>query len=208
MGIELITKYFPSLTEKQLEQFGMLQSLYEDWNSKINVVSRKDIDQLMLHHVLHSMAIAKFVNFRPGTRIVDVGTGGGFPGIPLAIMFPDADFTLVDSIGKKIKVVCGVAESLGLSNVRAMQTRSEELKEQFDFITSRGVTTLPEFVRMTRHLVSKKCLNSIGNGVLYLKGGDLKAELAPFGRNVMEVDIKSYFDEEFFDEKKVVYIEI
>ncbi len=206
--ISLITNYFPSLSDHQKEQFSMLQPLYEEWNAKINVVSRKDIDALMLHHVLHSLAIAKFIRFKDGTRIADIGTGGGFPGIPLAIMFPNAHFTLVDSIGKKIKVVEAVAEALSLKNVRPLKSRSEELHEKFDFITSRGVTTLPEFVAQTRHLIDKKCSNALPNGILYLKGGDLSGELKPFGHSAESFDIINYFEDPFFEEKKIVHIMI
>ena len=206
--IELITNYFTDLTYEQKNQFGQLQALYEDWNSKINVISRKDIDQLMLHHVLHSLAIAKLLRFRPETSIVDVGTGGGFPGIPLAIMFPEVRFTLIDSIGKKIKVVEAVANALGLDNVTAMQMRSEELKEKFDFVVSRAVTTLPEFVKMTRHLVSNKPKNSLGNGIIYLKGGDVSGEIKPYKSNALVEDISNYFKEEYFVGKKVIHLDL
>lgn len=208
--MSIVENYFHDLTPRQKEQFDMLQPLYEDWNSKINLISRKDIGELMTHHVLHALAIAKYTRFTPGTRIADIGTGGGFPGIPLAIMFPECDFTLVDSIGKKIMVVQEVAKSLGLTNVTAVKSRSEELKGEFDFVTGRGVTRLPEFVQQTRHLVSRKQQNAIMNGILYLKGGDLSGELRPFKNVSQSCDIAPYFpDVEYFKEdKRVVYIEI
>ena len=208
--MSIVETYFRDLTEKQKEQYDMLQPLYDDWNSKINVISRKDIGQLMTHHVLHALAIAKYTRFTPGTRIADIGTGGGFPGIPLAIMFPDCEFTLVDSIGKKIKVVEEVAKSLGLTNVTAIKSRSEELKGEFDFVTGRGVTKLPEFVQQTRHLISRKQRNAVMNGILYLKGGDISTELQPFRKTGAWCDIATYFPgiEYFEEDKKVVYIEI
>ena len=208
--MSIVETYFRDLTEKQKEQYDMLQPLYDDWNSKINVISRKDIGQLMTHHVLHALAIAKYTRFTPGTRIADIGTGGGFPGIPLAIMFPDCEFTLVDSIGKKIKVVEEVSKSLGLTNVTAIKSRSEELKGEFDFVTGRGVTKLPEFVQQTRHLMSRKQRNAVMNGILYLKGGDISTELQPFRKTGAWCDIATYFHgiEYFEEDKKVVYIEI
>ena len=206
---ELIEKYFKDLSDRQKEMFDALQSLYEDWNSKINVVSRKDIDQLMLHHVLHSLAIAKFMKFRPGTEVIDVGTGGGFPGIPLAIMYPDARFTLIDSIGKKIKVVEGVATSLGLDNVEWRQARSEEVRgKKYDYVVCRAVTAMPDFVKMTRHLVGGECKNALPNGIVCLKGGDLREEVKSFGRAVTICDVSDYFDEEYFEGKHIVHLSL
>ncbi|MBP5365349.1 MAG: 16S rRNA (guanine(527)-N(7))-methyltransferase RsmG [Bacteroidales bacterium] len=204
-----IEEIFKSLTDKQIQQFGQLPELYADWNSKINVISRKDIEQLPTRHVLHSLAIAKYcVTFAPGTRIIDVGTGGGFPGIPLAIMFPDVQFTLIDSIGKKIKVVEGVASQLGLTNVEARQARSEQERGQYDFVVSRAVTAFPDFVKMTRHLVAKTNRNAIHNGILYLKGGDFESEIAKFGNNVLVTDLTEYFDDEFFETKKLIHLSL
>jgi 16S rRNA (guanine527-N7)-methyltransferase len=206
--MDIINKYFPSLTDAQRELFAQLPALYADWNSKINVISRKDMDNFMERHVLHSLAIAKYTSFVNGTRIVDVGCGGGFPGIPLAIMFPDVEFLMVDSIGKKIKVVQGVAEALGLKNVRAVQSRSEQIKESFDFVVSRAVTAFPDFVKMTRHLVDQRLINAIPNGILYLKGGDFHAEVAPFGASALVYDLESYFEEEFFETKRIIHLAI
>lgn len=204
--MELINKYFPNITDEQKALFARLPELYADWNSKINVISRKDMDNFMERHVLHSLAIAKYTSFVDGTRIVDVGCGGGFPGIPLAIMFPNVNFLMVDSIGKKIKVVQGVAEALGLKNVTAVHSRSEQIKEKFDFIISRAVTAFPDFVKMTRHLVSNKMFNAIPNGILYLKGGDFHGEVAPFGASVLVYDLEAYFEEEFFETKRIIHL--
>lgn len=204
--MELILKYFPNLDEIRIRQFSEMEALYLDWNSKINVISRKDMDSFYLHHVLHSLAIARFITFTPNTKIIDIGTGGGFPGIPLAIFFPQVEFTLLDSIGKKIKVVSEVAISLGLKNVTAIQSRSEDFKGKFDFVVSRAVTTLPEFVKQTRHLVSVKQQNAITNGILYLKGGDLSAEIAPFKKMVSLTELNNYFEEPFFDTKKLLHL--
>lgn len=204
--MELINKYFPNITDEQKALFARLPELYADWNSKINVISRKDMDNFMERHVLHSLAIAKYTSFVDGTRIVDVGCGGGFPGIPLAIMFPNVNFLMVDSIGKKIKVVQGVAEALGLKNVTAVHSRSEQIKEKFDFIISRAVTAFPDFVKMTRHLVSNKMFNAIPNGILYLKGGDFHGEVASFGASVLVYDLEAYFEEEFFETKKIIHL--
>lgn len=204
----IVEKYFPDLTDRQRELFAQLPGLYAEWNSKINVVSRKDIEQLMERHVLHSLAIAKYTHFVAGTRIIDVGTGGGFPGIPLAIMFPECEFLLVDSIGKKIRVVEEVAKALGLTNVRAKQSRSEEIKEKFDFVVSRAVTAFPDFVKFTRHLIDHQCKNSVMNGILYLKGGDFEQEVAPFGKSALVYDLGAYFDEEFFETKKIIHLVI
>lgn len=200
-----ILKYFPDLTEKQIEQFTQLEALYTDWNEKINVISRKDIDELYLRHVLHSLAIAKVMQFKPGSNVLDVGTGGGFPGIPLAILFPEVEFYLVDSIQKKILVVNEVAEAIGLTNLKAEAMRAEKIKIQFDFIVSRAVTQMPRFVAWVRNKIKKKNSNPLPNGILYLKGGDLSEELKEFPKSV-QYPISDYFDEEFFDTKKVVYL--
>ena len=185
-----------------------MPALYEDWNSKINVISRKDMDNFVEHHVLHSLAIAKVIKFKTMADILDVGTGGGFPGIPLAIMFPDANFCLVDSIGKKIKVVQSVVEQLGLTNVRAEQTRAEQVKGDFDFVVSRAVTDLPQFMSWIRNKISGTQYHRLHNGVLYLKGGALKDELAPLGKHVHVYDIADFFEEEYFETKKVIHIPI
>ncbi len=204
--MEKILKYFSGLSDKQIESFEKLQPLYADWNAKINVISRKDIDELYERHVLHSLAIARFIRFTNGTKVLDVGTGGGFPGIPLAIMFPEVSFHLVDSIGKKIKVVNSVAESLGLNNVVAQQVRAEQLTQKYDFIVSRAVTKLPDFVGWVQKNVSVKQQNAIPNGILYLKGGSLEAETRPFRRKVQVQELSGWFDEEFFETKKLVYL--
>ena len=204
--MDIIQKYFPELTEEQIARLKQLQPLYAEWNAQINVISRKDFSEFYERHVLHSLAIAKFIRFKPQTKILDVGTGGGFPGIPLAILFPEVQFHLVDSIGKKIKVVNGVADSLGLKNVVAEQIRAEQLKERYDFIVSRAVTRLPEFVKWIRKNVSRKQKNAILNGIIYLKGGDLTEEIKPFKRNIFIQNLSEYFDEEFFETKKVVHL--
>jgi 16S rRNA (guanine527-N7)-methyltransferase len=201
-----IQKYFPNLTSFQIERFEQLKPLYTEWNAQINVISRKDFSEFYERHVLHSLAIAKFMRFKPGTRVLDVGTGGGFPGIPLSIMFPKVQFHLVDSIGKKIKVVNGVADSLGLINVKAEQIRAEQLKLKYDFVVSRAVTRLPEFVKWIQKNISKKQKNAIPNGIIYLKGGDLTEEIKPFKKNIFVQDLSEYFDEEFFDTKKIVHL--
>jgi 16S rRNA (guanine527-N7)-methyltransferase len=206
--VEAILKYFTELTAEQIEKFEMIDALYQDWNSKINVISRQDIDELYLKHVLHSLAIAKFIRFSSGTRVVDVGCGGGFPGIPLAIMFPETHFLLVDSIGKKIKVVNEVASALQLKNVTAIQERAENLLHKFDFVVSRAVTAFPEFVKLTRNLVSKININAIPNGIIYLKGGDFDPEIESFKKIIEITDITSYFDEPFFETKKIIYLPI
>ena len=205
-NITIITKYFPNLTEIQLQQFGALQNLYEHWNLQINVISRKDIDLLYERHVLHSLGIAKVMNFKPKTAIMDVGCGGGFPGIPLAILFPESNFYLVDSIGKKIKVVNEVATALGLKNVRAEQKRAEEVKEKFEFVISRAVTESSIFYRWVQNKISKKQFNNLPNGILFLKGGDLIEEFQEFKKRVVFYELKDYFTEEFFQTKKVVYL--
>lgn len=203
---EIISKYFPNLTEKQKEQFGKLDELYRFWNAQINVISRKDIDMLYIHHVLHSLAIAKVIRFRPDETVMDVGTGGGFPGIPLAILFPETRFHLVDSIGKKIKVVNGVASALGLTNLRASHARAEQVDERFDFIISRAVTQLKEFYPWVRKKFNQDSKNELPNGVLYLKGGDLTQEFRESGlKKIQQFPISEHFTEEFFDTKYVIY---
>lgn len=203
--MELLLKYFPELTETQIEKFSRLYNLYFDWNQKINVVSRKDIEELYLRHVLHSLGIAKVISFKPNTRIMDVGTGGGFPGIPLAILFPECHFHLVDSIGKKIKVVDAVKEDLKLENVIASNLRAEAVKGDFDFIVSRAVTKMEVFSGWVKNKITKKSTHELKNGILYLKGGDLTAELASFHKATI-YNLNSYFEENFFDTKKVVHI--
>ena len=203
--MDLIQKYFPSLSEAQLDQFHKLDALYQDWNLKINVVSRKDIDELYLRHVLHSLAIAKVQPFLAGSRILDVGTGGGFPGIPLAILFPETNFHLVDSIGKKIKVVEEVVAGLELTNVKASHTRVEEIDDQYDFMVSRAVAQMETFVRWVKGKVAKKSHHPLKNGILYLKGGDLTEELANFPKATV-YPIADYFEEDFYATKSVVHL--
>ena len=205
MKADIIFKYFPDLTEEQKEQFSRLEHLYEDWNLKINVVSRKDIDKLYLRHILHSLGIAKIHQFKSDTTVLDVGTGGGFPGIPLAILFPETNFSLVDAIGKKIKVVQEVVEGLGITNITAKHTRVEDIDEQFDFIVSRAVATMPTFVHWVKGRIKKNSLSDIRNGILYLKGGDLEEELQTY-KTVQIYDLSTYFEEDFFKTKKVVYL--
>ena len=203
--MEEILKQFPNLTENQILQFQKLQGLYEDWNAKINVISRKDIDELYTRHVLHSLGIAKIIDFRPGSKIMDVGTGGGFPGIPLAILFPEVDFYLIDVIAKKIKVVNEVAAGLGLKNVKAEQKRAELVKQEFDFIVSRAVTNMPDFVKWVDDKVAKKQTHELANGILYLKGGDLTEELKDFPK-ATQYNLSDFFSDEFFETKKVVHL--
>ena len=203
--MEAILKQFPDLSENQILQFQKLQSLYEDWNSKINVISRKDIDELYTRHVLHSLGIAKIMEFRPGSKIMDVGTGGGFPGIPLAILFPEVDFYLIDVIAKKIRVVNEVAAGLGLKNVKAEQKRAELVKQEFDFIVSRAVTNMPDFVKWVDDKVAKKQNHELANGILYLKGGDLTEELKDFPK-ATQYNLSDFFSDEFFETKKVVHL--
>lgn len=205
--MKILKKYFTNLSELQISQFEKLEELYKDWNSKINVISRKDIDELYLRHVLHSLGIAKVQSFQPGSKVLDVGTGGGFPGIPLAILFPETEFYLVDSIGKKIKVVQGVAEALELKNVKAEHIRAEKVKGEFDFIVSRAVTQMPDFVKWVRKKVAKKQQHDLRNGILYLKGGDLTEELSLF-TSAKLYNLPDYFDEDFFETKKVVHLPI
>jgi len=201
----LIQKYFSNLTAIQLKQFEALQGLYEDWNSKINVISRKDIEALYLRHVLHSLSIAKLIQFQAGSKILDIGTGGGFPGVPLAILFPDVTFHLVDSINKKLKVVNGVAESLGLENIYTTHSRAESIEGQYDFIVSRAVTTMPDFVGWVKNRVAKKSVHPIKNGILYLKGGDLTQELKIYSKATL-YDLNAFFEEDFFETKKIVHL--
>jgi 16S rRNA (guanine527-N7)-methyltransferase len=205
-GTQLILSYFPNLSETQIGQFEKLQSLYEDWNSKINVISRKDMDQFYIHHVLHSLGIAKVMAFEPGTKVLDIGTGGGFPGIPLAILFPDAHFHLVDSIGKKIGVVKDVAKQLKLSNVEAQQARAEELVRKYDFVISRAVTQMVNFYPWVKNKIKKEDFNEFQNGILYLKGGDVDEEMEALDKSYVVYHLEDYFKEDFFQTKKVVYM--
>ncbi|WP_339882587.1 16S rRNA (guanine(527)-N(7))-methyltransferase RsmG [Polaribacter vadi] len=203
--MDIIQKYFKNLTETQIAQFSKLQELYQDWNLKINVVSRKDIDELYLRHVLHSLGIAKVISFKNGSNVLDVGTGGGFPGIPLAILFPETQFHLVDSIGKKIKVVDEVVAGLGLTNVKTTHGRVEEVKDTYDFIVSRAVAQMETFVGWTKGRIAKKQNHDLKNGILYLKGGDLSEELQKYTSATI-YDLPTYFDEDFFETKKVVHL--
>ena len=208
MKAEIIKKYFPELTERQQEQFEALDALYHDWNAKINVISRKDIDQLYEHHVLHSLAIAKTIRFRPGTRILDFGTGGGFPGVPLAILFPDCEFKLIDGTGKKIRVAQEVAQAVGLTNCHPEHLRGEDERGQYHFVVSRAVMPLPDLVKIVRKSIAKPQLNALPNGILCLKGGDLQAETQPF-RNIVETtDISTFFAEDWYKGKYVIYLPI
>ena len=204
--MNIIQKYFPQLSAEQLQQVALLDELYRDWNAKINVISRKDIDNLYEHHVLHSMAIAKMVNFRPGTRILDFGTGGGFPGIPLAILFPECQFKLIDGTGKKIRVAQEVAQAIGLKNCEPVHLRGEEEKGKYDFIVSRAVMPLSDLAKIVKKNVAKEQHNALPNGILCLKGGDLQAELQPYRHIVDSMDLSQRFDEDWFKEKYVVYL--
>ncbi|WP_459213074.1 16S rRNA (guanine(527)-N(7))-methyltransferase RsmG [Aquimarina rhabdastrellae] len=203
--MDILLKYFPELTEEQKEKFEALKALYTDWNAKINVISRKDIEALYERHVLHSLGIAKVQSFLPGSKVMDVGTGGGFPGIPLAILFPETDFYLVDVIAKKIRVVNEVATALKLKNLKAEQRRAGTFEERFDFIVSRAVTNMPDFVKWVRKNVTKKSQHELSNGILYLKGGDLTEELAQFPK-ATQYDLSDFFEEEFYETKKVVHL--
>lgn len=204
--MDIIRKYFPALTKSQDEKLSMLGDLYTEWNEKVNTVSRKDIENLYERHVLSSLSIAKVITFKPGTKIIDVGTGGGFPGIPLAILFPEVEFLLIDSIGKKIKVVEAVAAETGLKNVTARQQRFEKVNEKFDFVVSRAVTAMPQFVAWSRGKISTKKFNKIPNGILYLKGGDFTSELMEVRMRAKVYEVSNYFDEAFFETKKVVHL--
>ena len=204
--MELILKYFPDLTEEQKRQFAALYDLYTDWNSKINVISRKDIENLYEHHVLHSLGIAKVIRFKPGTKVMDLGTGGGFPGIPLAILFPEVQFHLVDSIGKKVRVATEVANSIGLKNVTTRHARAEEEKQLFDFVVSRAVMPLTDLLKIIRKNISPKQQNALPNGLICLKGGELEKETMPVKNKTTMWNLKEFFGEEFFETKKVVYV--
>lgn len=205
---ELITQYFPDITERQRGQFEALDALYRDWNAKINVISRKDIDNLYERHILHSLAIAKMIRFVDGTNVLDFGTGGGFPGIPLAILFPEANFKLIDGTGKKIRVATEVANAIGLENVLPQHLRGEEEKGKFDFVVSRAVMPLPDLVKIVRKNIARDQHNALPNGIIVLKGGDISAETAPFRRIVQQEDLSHWFDGEWFREKHVVYLPV
>ena len=204
--MNIIQKYFPQLSAEQQHQVALLDELYRDWNAKINVISRKDIDNLYEHHVLHSMAIAKMVNFRPGTRILDFGTGGGFPGIPLAILFPECQFKLIDGTGKKIRVAQEVAQAIGLKNCNPVHLRGEEEKDKYDFIVSRAVMPLPDLVKIVKKNIAKEQKNALPNGIICLKGGNLDAELQPYRKLVEKAELSQWFNEEWFKEKFVIYL--
>ncbi len=204
--IEIIKKYFPQLTPKQEEQFAALDALYHDWNAKINVISRKDIDNLYEHHILHSLAIAKYINFREGTNVLDFGTGGGFPGIPLAIFFPEANFKLIDGTGKKVRVAQEVANAIGLENVLPSHLRGEEEKGKFDFIVSRAVMPLPDLMKIVKKNIASDQHNVLPNGVIVLKGGNLDEELKPYKNIAEKTELSQWFDEEWFKEKYLIYV--
>lgn len=204
--MDFILKYFPSLSEKQIEQFHTLYPLYTEWNGKINIISRKDIGNLYIHHILHSLGIAKFIKFKAHTKILDFGTGGGFPGIPLAILFPDVHFHLIDSIGKKVRVAEEVAKSIGLENVTFSHTRGEDIKDKYDFVVSRAVMNLPDLVKIIQKNISKEQRNAIPNGLLCLKGGDLEKEIEPFKSVITVHPLDTDFEEEFFQTKKLVFV--
>ena len=204
--MNIIQKYFPQLSAEQQHQVALLDELYRDWNAKINVISRKDIDNLYEHHVLHSMAIAKMVNFRPGTRILDFGTGGGFPGIPLAILFPECQFKLIDGTGKKIRVAQEVAQAIGLKNCTPVHLRGEEEKDKYDFIVSRAVMPLPDLVKIVKKNIAKEQKNALPNGIICLKGGNLEGELQPYRKYVEKTELSQWFSEEWFKEKYGIYL--
>lgn len=204
--MQTITKYFPQLSSGQAQQFAALDALYRDWNAKINLISRKDIDNLYIHHVLHSLAIAKLLTFRPSTTVMDVGTGGGFPGIPLAILFPQCNFLLVDSITKKIKVCTQVSQALGLTNVTCVWSRVEEIKEKFDFVVSRAVMPLPNLIKIVRKNISPIQRNAMPNGLICLKGGEIEGETTAYKQRTIVTEISDFFQEEYFKTKKVVYV--
>ncbi len=204
--MDIIRKYYPNITEEQYKQFEALYALYEDWNSKINVISRKDIENLYLHHVLHSLGIERMLRFTDGSEVMDVGTGGGFPGIPLAILFPHVQFHLIDSIGKKIKVAQAVADSIGLSNVTTLHTRVEDEKKKFDFVVSRAVMSLDKLVALVRKNIKKEQQNAMPNGLICLKGGELQHEVMPFKRSAVTIELSDYYKESFFSTKKVIYV--
>ena len=208
MSVDIIKKYFKSLTDEQVKQFEQLGELYPEWNEKINVISRTDIENLYVNHILHSVGIAKFTDFKAGSKVLDMGTGGGLPGIPLAIMFPEVHFHLVDRIGKKIKVAQDIADRLGLKNVTTQHGDVKEVKGVFDFVVSRAVMNLDDLVGFVRRSVSRTCINSLPNGLICLKGGDLQAEVKKYKKLAMIADLKDYFEEEFFDTKKVVYVQL
>ncbi len=201
-----VKDYFPDITELQINRFSKLEELYHFWNSRINVISRKDMDNLFVHHILHSLSVARIISFKPGTRILDAGTGGGFPGIPLAIMFPHASFTLLDSIAKKISVVSSVTDALGLSNVKPLRKRIEEEKDRYDFVISRAVTRFPAFVSLTMKNIDKRSFNDLPNGIIYLKGGDFQDELESYKERVSVYNIAGFFDHPYFDTKKIIYL--
>ena len=204
--MDVIRKYFTDLSDQQLEHFDQLGTLYNEWNTKINVISRKDIEQLYERHILHSLAIAKIIQFKPGTSVLDVGTGGGFPGIPLAIFFPETSFLLVDSIAKKIKVVNEVASALNLQNIKAEHLRVEDVRQQFDFVVSRAVTAFPRFVEMVQSKLLTQSKNDLPNGILYLKGGDFEEEIRPYKERIKVYDLQNYFQEEFFETKRLIHL--
>ena len=204
--MDIILKYFPKLTELQIKQFAALKDLYADWNSKINVISRKDIDNLYVNHILHSLAIAKFIDFKAGSSIIDMGTGGGFPGVPLAVMFPEVKFHLVDRIGKKLKVVDDIASKIGLKNVTTQHGDIKEVKGSFDFVVSRAVMDINELIPLVRRLVKRQCINAMPNGLICLKGGNLEGELHKVKSQALVEELSSYFNEEFFATKKVIYL--
>jgi 16S rRNA (guanine527-N7)-methyltransferase len=204
--MNLLSSYFPDLSDQQLDQFKLLAKAVSEWNEKINLISRKDIEHLEERHFIHSLSISKFISFKPGTRIIDVGTGGGFPGLPLAILFPECEFTLIDSTAKKIRVVNELCETSNLKNVNAYQARAETINDKFDFVISRAVAAFPKFYGWTKKLIDKESHNDISNGIIYLKGGDLKPELAGFGKRIQITPLNSWFKEEWFEEKSIVYL--